>query len=690
MKSSLAIVLTVLLVLPASPTFFNYPSDMMNIPTTRILGNLNYHMGLSMLMATTPYGYKFNTDWFEEDASFSMGLHIPWNRLKIEFTWVQFTMVQGLGQYGTAQIKLRIFDDPFERFSKEFLADNPRLRILPSIAFGIRNIASNSFRYITPTGNDADYITNNSFFIVFSKYLSYRDNSNMMLTFGLGGREFVGSGKMRNAGFFFGLEQSFFLEGGNYLRFFTEYSSQGIAFGGVLKQHRLFAKIGLQNLQTVFNSLKENRGVEINVGIGYEDSFNPVFKLLKPSSNKTKKYKIIPDIFVDRRVIPERRLMFAVPSYVSEADLPAPIYTAGETVEEEVKVVKKDTGLQLKMKPILFASNSARILSESYAVLDKIVAVLNEYPDYAVIIEGHTDTLGSMHSNFSLSKNRAEAVKSYILKKLKKPSADSIYTFGFASKVPIASNSTDLGRKLNKRVDFYLFEKSNIGSEVESRNGKEKEISDELNRLALAVPKEKPGEEPVPPVEEKPKETPKKEVTPAPEEKPSASFEDMLKEKVAANQLPEAIKMLEEKIGSEKSMVQKLKLKKELNGIYYKHANDLINAKDIAGASKYFELTKEVPNSKEYEESYYILGQIEYNKENYQKSIDYFKKVLENYKYIDAKVYDNDDEAVFKIIACFIKLNNISAAKSLLEAFPNNYPESPLNEKVKVLSDKLK
>jgi len=105
-------------------------------------------------------------------------------------------------------------------------------------------------------------------------------------------------------------------------------------------------------------------------------------------------------------------------------------------------------------KGLLFNTGSAIIKQESFAVLDNVVKVMIDNPNYKLDIEGHTDNTGSAQENMNLSSQRAEAAKNYITSKGIKQ--DRIRAIGYGEKKPIANNTTEEGRSKNRRVDFNI------------------------------------------------------------------------------------------------------------------------------------------------------------------------------------------------------------------------------------------
>ncbi len=79
---------------------------------------------------------------------------------------------------------------------------------------------------------------------------------------------------------------------------------------------------------------------------------------------------------------------------------------------------------------------------------------MNENPGLKIRIEGHTSNVGNADANMTLSENRANAVKDYLVNK--GISADRITVEGFGDTQPISDNKTAAGRKKNTRVDLRM------------------------------------------------------------------------------------------------------------------------------------------------------------------------------------------------------------------------------------------
>ncbi len=101
---------------------------------------------------------------------------------------------------------------------------------------------------------------------------------------------------------------------------------------------------------------------------------------------------------------------------------------------------------------IRFDVNSDNINKSSYDALDVVAKLMIENPEMRLDIEGHTDNTGSVRTNQVLSGRRALAIKSYLVKK--GIDADRMTSAGFGSEKPIADNTTEKGRALNRRVEL--------------------------------------------------------------------------------------------------------------------------------------------------------------------------------------------------------------------------------------------
>ena len=103
---------------------------------------------------------------------------------------------------------------------------------------------------------------------------------------------------------------------------------------------------------------------------------------------------------------------------------------------------------------IFFEFAKANILTDSYPVLDSIYHTMILNPGRVILIGAHTDSVGSIENNLSLSIRRATAVQEYLMKKgvLK----HRLKIRGYSKIAPEESNATAAGRQANRRVEFTI------------------------------------------------------------------------------------------------------------------------------------------------------------------------------------------------------------------------------------------
>jgi OOP family OmpA-OmpF porin len=119
--------------------------------------------------------------------------------------------------------------------------------------------------------------------------------------------------------------------------------------------------------------------------------------------------------------------------------------------DELPAAVKKFTGT---IKGITFQVNQSQIQKSSFKVLGDAVKVLKDYPDLKLEVSGHTSSDGKADRNQTLSQERAESVKAYLVSA--GVGGERIVAVGYGSDKPIADNKTAKGRIQNRRIEFRL------------------------------------------------------------------------------------------------------------------------------------------------------------------------------------------------------------------------------------------
>jgi outer membrane protein OmpA-like peptidoglycan-associated protein len=113
-----------------------------------------------------------------------------------------------------------------------------------------------------------------------------------------------------------------------------------------------------------------------------------------------------------------------------------------------------DRGLVVTLGDVLFETGNAQLRGGTPDNLNKLVTFLNRFETRTVIIEGHTDSVGSDISNMSLSQRRADAVHSYLVRQGVATSRITAHGKGEGS--PVADNNSSTGRQQNRRVEVII------------------------------------------------------------------------------------------------------------------------------------------------------------------------------------------------------------------------------------------
>lgn len=103
---------------------------------------------------------------------------------------------------------------------------------------------------------------------------------------------------------------------------------------------------------------------------------------------------------------------------------------------------------------VLFDFNSSALRSDSRSTLRDLADNFGKYPDNAILVEGHTDSVGSDQYNQRLSEQRAANVADYLIENGVR--ASSVTVFGYGELRPKSSNETAEGRQLNRRVEIHI------------------------------------------------------------------------------------------------------------------------------------------------------------------------------------------------------------------------------------------
>lgn len=125
-----------------------------------------------------------------------------------------------------------------------------------------------------------------------------------------------------------------------------------------------------------------------------------------------------------------------------------------ERVGEGINVTFDENNPDGSKAGVYFKSNDYTISSNSQLALKKLQKVFNEYPDTNILIEGHTDNVGSESSNLLLSQRRAIAAEKYLA--AEGVSNNRLITKWYGESQPKVENNSDENKATNRRVQFVI------------------------------------------------------------------------------------------------------------------------------------------------------------------------------------------------------------------------------------------
>ncbi|TBV00094.1 OmpA family protein [Stutzerimonas kirkiae] len=128
-------------------------------------------------------------------------------------------------------------------------------------------------------------------------------------------------------------------------------------------------------------------------------------------------------------------------------------------LQTELQGKKTERGTLVTFGDVLFDFNRAELKPGGLHNVQKLADFLNENPERKVIVEGYTDSTGSAQYNQGLSERRADAVRLALVRFGVSP--QRIVSQGYGKDYPIASNSNESGRALNRRVEVTISDDAN-------------------------------------------------------------------------------------------------------------------------------------------------------------------------------------------------------------------------------------
>lgn len=113
-------------------------------------------------------------------------------------------------------------------------------------------------------------------------------------------------------------------------------------------------------------------------------------------------------------------------------------------------------GKLMTLNNLIFAQGQAKIEPASFEELDKIATMLQTYPKMVIQLEGHTDTRGNAARNMTLSQQRVDAVKAYLVGK--GINKNKIKTKAFGGTQPLSREDTEEAHAMNRRVQVRILQ----------------------------------------------------------------------------------------------------------------------------------------------------------------------------------------------------------------------------------------
>lgn len=124
----------------------------------------------------------------------------------------------------------------------------------------------------------------------------------------------------------------------------------------------------------------------------------------------------------------------------------------------ELKMKSTQRGLELTLHDTVFESGKAELTPGAQRDLQKIAKELKTAANHKILIEGHTDSIGSEEYNQNLSQRRAEAVKQALAADI---DSSKLEAKGLGESYPVASNKSEAGRQQNRRVNIVILTDGN-------------------------------------------------------------------------------------------------------------------------------------------------------------------------------------------------------------------------------------
>ena len=196
-------------------------------------------------------------------------------------------------------------------------------------------------------------------------------------------------------------------------------------------------RISGQSNQTVFWDIAMGQAV------AYREDFRYVFEF---SDGRTIEYRGKAEAeIVESTIMDKEKIAEEIADEIARLDIP----------DVTVRVV--DEGITISLDDIQFRADTAIMLPGEREKLDKIADILLRYQERDILVSGHTALAGTAEGRSKLSAERASVVADYLISQ-KARTPDRVVVRGYGADRPIADNSTEEGRRKNRRVEITILE----------------------------------------------------------------------------------------------------------------------------------------------------------------------------------------------------------------------------------------
>lgn len=208
-----------------------------------------------------------------------------------------------------------------------------------------------------------------------------------------------------------------------------------------------------KNVITVTGKVLDEKGKPVDAVIKWEDADRLTEVGVAKTDPATGDYFIALPVGKYYAYFAEVRGYYSTVNYLDLTDV-----NAFQEIKTDVNLVSveelKNSGKSIKIENIFFDFGKYDLKEKSYEALNLLYKFMKDNPDIKVEINAYTDNIGSDNFNIHLSENRAASVVNYLVQK--GIGQERLFPQGFGKDNPVATNDTDEGRALNRRVEFRL------------------------------------------------------------------------------------------------------------------------------------------------------------------------------------------------------------------------------------------